>query len=165
MHRINVTVDNIFKTYKGSTLSLWHTVLMRQGSMSSTFYQQLSCQQVYTNLTGARRKAYSVEVQRIFQPFIVIKLSIFLLVKLNGAYWHQRMTTRVIRLMKLTPALRIWRQRWNFRFVKSNQIAYCLVLCFLIKQLQVQGWLSKVVERNFTNEKFGTNIYVIRAQR
>ncbi len=77
-----------------------------QGSISSTFYRQLLHQQSYAIPTGTQRRAQSVKVERIFQPCVLVKLGVFLLVKPNGACW-QRMTTSsfalcAIRLEKST---------------------------------------------------------------
>ncbi len=80
----------------------------QQGSISPTFSSQLLRQQVYADLTSAQRRAFSIEVECIFQLGAMVKLGVILLVKLNGAYWCQRMLTGTfelctIRLVKLTP--------------------------------------------------------------
>ncbi len=74
------------------------------GSISSTFYRQLLHQQSYGNPNGARRRAQSLRVERILWPCILVKLGIFLLVKLNRT---RRMTTStfalyIIKLVKQT---------------------------------------------------------------
>ncbi len=80
------------------------------GSILPTFYAQLLRLKVYADLNGARQREYSKEFERIFWLGITVKLGIILLVKLNGAYWRQRMTTNTIalcakRLVKSTPGL------------------------------------------------------------
>ncbi len=57
------------------------------GSISSAFYKEL-LRQSYTNRTGAQRRVQNVRVENIFQPCLLVKFGVFLLVKLNGAYQH-----------------------------------------------------------------------------
>ncbi len=59
------------------------TLSADQGSISPTFYGHLLRQQFYTNPTGLRRK--SIRVERILQPYVLVNMGVFLLVKLNGA--------------------------------------------------------------------------------
>jgi hypothetical protein len=64
----------------------------------------------YANLTGTQHRAYTIKVERILWPCELVKLGVFLLVKLNSTYRCRRVTTGAfalyaIRLVKLTPSL------------------------------------------------------------
>ncbi len=69
-----------------STYTITHirtyTQKERDKTVSSLFYQQLLRQQVYSDLSDARRKAYNIKVEHKFQLSGLTKLGVVLLVKL-----------------------------------------------------------------------------------